>query len=144
MPGKSATTPSAKKKHSATPSVKKPAAKPKKTDEAVAKSDKKTKPARKTAAKKSTAARVAKGAAVQAAQALDTMAAGAVVGAVKAAAESVNETEAKGRRKPASTGKVLREIAPDAAMGALAGAARAMIPEGTKPAKPKAAKKSHR
>lgn len=99
--------------------------------------------------KKSTPARIAKGAAVQAAHALDTMAAGAVVGAVKAAAQAIHEKEAKGRQRPTSTGKVLGEIAPDAAMGALAGAAQAMMPEGieTKPtkkaAKPKAARKSH-
>lgn len=135
--------------------AKQTAAKTTKRSKTIAKSDTKTelatKPPKKTPSKpkKSTPARIAKGAAVQAARALDTMAAGAVVGAVKAAAQAINEKEAKGRRSPTSTGKVLGEIAPDAAMGALAGAAQAMMPEGieTKPtkkaAKPKAARKSH-
>jgi len=134
--------------------TKQTAAKTTKGSKTIAKSNTKTELAPKTPkktpskSKKSTPARIAKGAAVQAAHALDTMAAGAVVGAVKAAAQAINEKEAKGRKSPTSTGQVLGEIAPDAAMGALAGAAQSMMPEGieTKPTKkvtkPKAAKKA--
>jgi len=93
------------------------------------KSKPKSKP--KAKAKTSTPAKIVKGAAATAGHALDAMAAGAVVGAVKAAAKSIAEKESKGRRKSSpSTGKVLGEMAPDAAMGALAGAAEAMLPDG--------------
>jgi hypothetical protein len=60
------------------------------------------------------------------------MAAGAVVGAVKAAAHAVDEGQVqslKGRgKKSASTTAVLGELAPDAAMGAVVGAAQAVLP----------------
>jgi len=74
----------------------------------------------------------------KAGRALDTMAAGAVVGAVKAAAQALEEN----KKAPRSTGKVLGEIAPDAAIGAVAGAAQAMMSDGaeTKKGKGKSAK----
>jgi hypothetical protein len=60
------------------------------------------------------------------------MAAGAVVGAVKAAAQAIDENQVrslKGRgRKPASTSAVLGDLAPDAAMGAVVGAAQSVLP----------------
>ena len=72
------------------------------------------------------------------------MAAGAVVGAVKAAAQSIPEEGVqtlKGKSTP-TTGEVLGEMAPDAAVGAVVGAARAVMPEGSAPGKGKAAGKS--
>jgi hypothetical protein len=107
------------------------------------KSASKTKP-KSTASKKRTPARIAKSAAVTAGHVLDTMAAGAVVGAVKAAAQAVVEKEAtKGRRRsPSTTVEVLGEMAPDAAVGAIAGAAEAVMPEESEPSKPKAKRKN--
>jgi len=63
------------------------------------------------------------------------MAAGAVVGAVKAAAQSITEKEAKTlktkRTSSPSTSEVLNEMAPDAAIGAVVGAAQAVMPDGS-------------
>ena len=84
------------------------------------------------------------GVVAKAGAALDTMAAGAVVGAVKAAARALddeNKAKAlKGRKsKSSSTSAVLGELAPDAALGAVAGAAQTMLPE-----EPEAAPKNRR
>jgi len=72
---------------------------------------------------------------------LDTMAAGAVTGAVKAAAQSIEENEAQsfknGRKSSPLTGEVLGEMAPDAAIGAIVGAAQAVMPDGPKKEKRK-------
>jgi len=118
-----------------------------KSDKQVAKSETKTKTKSSGAkSKKATPARIVKGAAATAGHVLDTMAAGAVVGAVKAAAQAITEQEAKspkGKRKTSpSTGEVLSEMAPDAAVGAIAGAAHSVLPEGgeSDTAKPKGAK----
>jgi hypothetical protein len=83
------------------------------------------------AKRKTSVARKASGVAAKAGHVLDTMAAGAVVGAVKAAAQSIEENEAKSLKSRSSktTSKVLSEMAPNAAVGAVAGAARAMVPE---------------
>ena len=89
--------------------------------------------------------------AAKAGHVLDTMAAGAVVGAVKAAAQAIAQDEArapKGKKaKAPSTGEVLGDLAPDVAVGAIVGAAKAVMPEeknsnGSSPsaAKPKAAR----
>jgi hypothetical protein len=68
---------------------------------------------------------------------LDTMAAGAVVGAVKAAARAIDENQVqalKGRGKNSpSTSAVLGDLAPDAAMGAVVGAAQSVLPVEEKP-----------
>ena len=93
------------------------------------------------------------GAVAKAGAVLDTMAAGAVVGAVKAAAHAIDEDRVqslKGRgKKSASTSAVLEDLAPDAAMGAVVGAAQSVLPVEEKPqgkdagkAKPRAANKS--
>ena len=92
--------------------------------------------ARTTTKRKTPVSLKANGVAAKAGQILDTMAAGAVVGAVKAAAQSIAQNEAKslkGNRKASkSTSDVLSEMAPDAAVGAVAGAARAVVPENAK------------
>jgi hypothetical protein len=96
------------------------------------KSDSKSDSAAKPPAKRKTSvARKASGVAAKAGHVLDTMAAGAVVGAVKAAAQSIEENEAKSlkSRPSKTTSEVLTEMAPNAAVGAVAGAARAMVPE---------------
>jgi hypothetical protein len=82
------------------------------------------------AKRKTSVARKASGVAAKAGHVLDTMAAGAVVGAVKAAAQSIEENEAKSlkSRAPKTTSDVLSEMAPNAAVGAVAGAARAIVP----------------
>lgn len=94
----------------------------------------------------------AQGVAAKAGAALDTMAAGAVVGAVKAAAHAIDENQVQalkgsGKKSP-STSAVLADLAPDAAMGALVGAAQTVLPVEEKPeakagggTKPKAATK---
>jgi len=81
--------------------------------------------------KRSTTARMAKDAAQTAGHVLDTMAAGAVVGAVKAAAQAVEEKQGQKKKgkTSTSTGEVLGGMAPDAAMGAIAGAAQAVMPQ---------------
>jgi len=99
-----------------------------------AKSSSKTKP---KSPKKASAGRIAKGAAATAGRVLDTMAAGAVVGAVKAAAQSLDKK--KSARQP-STAKVLNEMAPDAAVGAMTGAAQAVIPDNKSPKRRKSAR----
>jgi hypothetical protein len=83
------------------------------------------------AKRKTSVARKASGVAAKAGHVLDTMAAGAVVGAVKAAAQSIEENEAKSLKSRSSktTSAVLSEMAPNAAVGAVAGAARAIVPE---------------
>jgi hypothetical protein len=80
--------------------------------------------------RKTSVARKASGVAAKAGHVLDTMAAGAVVGAVKAAAQSIQENEAKSLKSRTSktTSDVLSEMAPNAAVGAVAGAARAIVP----------------
>jgi len=83
--------------------------------------------------RKQAPARVAKDAASKAGRVLDTMAAGAVVGAVKAAAQALSEK----KKAPRSTGKVLGEMAPDAAVGAVVGAAQAVMPDGAEVKKSK-------
>jgi hypothetical protein len=96
------------------------------------------------------ATRKDEGVVAKAGAALDTMAAGAVVGAVKAAAAAIDEDKVMslkgGGKKAASTADVLGELAPDAAMGAVAGAMRTVLPaeEEEEEEKPKAkgAKKS--
>jgi hypothetical protein len=82
------------------------------------------------AKRKTNGARKASGVAAKAGHVLDTMAAGAVVGAVKAAAQSIQENEAKSlkSRSTKTTSDVLSEMAPNAAVGAVAGAARAIVP----------------
>jgi hypothetical protein len=82
------------------------------------------------AKRKTSVARKASGVAAKAGHVLDTMAAGAVVGAVKAAAQSIEENEAKSLKSRSSktTSDVLSEMAPNAAVGAVAGAARAIVP----------------
>jgi hypothetical protein len=81
--------------------------------------------------RKTSVARKASGVAAKAGHVLDTMAAGALVGAVKAAAQSIEENEAKSLKSRSSktTSAVLSEMAPNAAVGAVAGAARAIVPE---------------
>jgi hypothetical protein len=81
--------------------------------------------------RKTSVTRKASGVATKAGHALDTMAAGAVVGAVKAAAQSLEENEAKSPkiRSSKTTSEVLSEMAPNAAVGAVAGAARAIVPQ---------------
>jgi len=85
--------------------------------------------------------RRAKGVAATAGHVLDKMAAGAVEGAVKAAAQSITANEAKGlksgRKSSPSTGEVLGEMAPDAAVGAIVGAAQAVMPDGAEKEKTK-------
>ena len=87
------------------------------------------------------------GIAAEAGHVIDTMAAAAVVGAVKGAARTIAEDEAKSlksRSKPSSksTGDVLAKMAPGAAMGAVVGAARSVVPVDETPSKnPKAAKR---
>jgi hypothetical protein len=92
--------------------------------------------------KSGTATKAAKGIAAKAGHTLDTMAAGAVVGAVKAAAAAIEEQEStRGRRKSSpSTGEVLGEMAPDLALGAVSGAAHAVLPPDPQPEKAKVAK----
>jgi hypothetical protein len=82
------------------------------------------------AKREASVARKASGVAAKAGHVLDTMAAGAVVGAVKAAAQSIEENEAKSLKSRSSktTTDVLSEMAPNAAVGAVAGAARAIVP----------------
>jgi hypothetical protein len=84
------------------------------------------------AKRKTSVARKAGGVAAKAGHVLDTMAAGAVVGAVKAAAQSIEANEAKSLKSRSSktTSDVLSEMAPNAAVGAVAGAARAIVPAG--------------
>jgi hypothetical protein len=114
------------------------------------KADAKSSPAPKpkaAATKKTSAGRKSGGVAAKAGHVLDTMAAGAVIGAVKAAAQSIAQNETKslkgsGKRSK-STSDVLSEIAPGAAVGAVAGAARAVVPDNGK-AKGKAAKGTKR
>jgi len=82
------------------------------------------------------------GVAAKAGAVIDTMAAGAVVGAVKAAAQAIDENQVQalkgtGKTSP-STSAVLGDLAPDAAMGALVGAAQTVLPVEEKP-EPKAA-----
>lgn len=76
---------------------------------------------------------------------LDTMAAGAVVGAVKAAAQAIDENQVQALKgsgtKSPSTGEVLSELAPGAAMGAVMGAAQTVLPVEEKP-KSKSSKKA--
>ena len=107
---------------------------------AESKSDSSAKP---PAKRKTSVARKASGVAAKAGHVLDTMAAGAVVGAVKAAARSIEENEAKSLKSRSSktTGDVLSEMAPNAAVGAVAGAARAVVPETDAKAKSKNSKK---
>jgi len=86
------------------------------------------------------------GVAAKAGAVLDTMAAGAVVGAVKAAAHAIDENQVQalkgsGKKSP-STSAVLGDLAPGAAMGALVGAAQSVLPveeksEGKAAGKPK-------
>lgn len=83
--------------------------------------------------KKQATTRVARKAVDKAGRVLDEMAAGAVVGAVKAAAQAVAEK----KKAPRSTGKVLGEMAPDAAVGAVVGAAQAVMPDDAKTSKSK-------
>ena len=94
--------------------------------------------------KKVSTTKMVKGVAAKAGEVIDTMAAGAVAGAITAAAQSISEGKAKalkGRRKAAiSTREVLAEIAPDAAMGAVVGAAKAVMPAEANPLKPKGSK----
>jgi hypothetical protein len=99
--------------------------------------------AKKKSPKKSSGARKVKSVAAKAGHVLDTMAAGAVVGAVKSAAQSIAQNESKrGLRKSSpSTGEVLGEIAPGMATGAVVGAAQAVMPESLKGDKPKEKKK---
>jgi hypothetical protein len=100
-----------------------------------------------TAKKKPSVARKVNGVAAKAGKVLDTMAAGAVIGAVKAAAQSIAQNEAKsleGTGKASkSTSDVLSEMAPGAAVGAVTGAARAVVPDNSK-AKGTAAKGAKR
>jgi hypothetical protein len=122
------------------------------------KPDSKAKAAKGDASKNGTKAKKhspkTQGVAAKAGAVLDTMAAGAVVGAVKAAAHAIDENEVQalkgsGKKSP-STSAVLGDLAPDAAMGALVGAAQSVLPpveekpEGKVAAKtkPKAANKS--
>ena len=95
------------------------------------------------AKRKTSVARKASGVAAKAGHVLDTMAAGAVVGAVKAAAQSIEENEAKSLKSRSSktTSEVLSEMAPNAAVGAVAGAARAIVPEAEAKGKSKNGKK---
>ncbi len=95
------------------------------------------------AQRKTSVARKASGVAAKAGHVLDTMAAGAVVGAVKAAAQSVEENEAKSLKSRSSktTSDVLSAMAPNAAVGAVAGAARAIVPAGEAKGKSQNAKK---
>jgi hypothetical protein len=98
---------------------------------AKSKGDSKPDSGAKTLAKRKTSvARKASGVAAKAGHVLDTMAAGAVVGAVKAAAHSIEENEAKSLKSRSSktTSDVLTEMAPNAAVGAVAGAAGAIVP----------------
>jgi hypothetical protein len=101
-------------------------------------STKKTVASKPGSAGRSTTTRKVKGVAAKAGQVLDTMMAGAVVGAVKAAAQAVADKEAlnglegagkKGHAMARSTGEVLGEMAPGAAVGAVVGAAKAVMPE---------------
>ncbi|MFO0908822.1 MAG: hypothetical protein U0794_10770 [Isosphaeraceae bacterium] len=89
---------------------------------------------------KSSTGRIVAKVASRAGEVLDTMAAGAVVGAIKAAAQTVEKDGIKpvrGRRKSASpTGEVLGEIGPDVAVGAIAGAAEAVIPQSAESSPP--------
>lgn len=121
----------------------KPAAKKEKPAAKNEKPAAKTKAAAKPSHAKKTS--TAKGTAAKAGKVLDTMAAGAVVGAVKAAAQAIAQNEpkaSKAKRQP-TTGKVLGKMGPDAAVGAIVGAAQAVMPE-AKPnnAKDKAPKKT--
>ncbi|WP_337176304.1 hypothetical protein [Paludisphaera sp.] len=94
----------------------------------------KTNPKSEASSKPAKAKRSSKsqGMVAQAGSTLDTMAAGAVVGAVKAAARAIDENEVKalkGRGKRAtSTADVLGEMGPDAALGAVVGAAGTVLP----------------
>jgi hypothetical protein len=95
------------------------------------------------AKRKTSVARKASGVAAKAGHVLDTMAAGAVAGAVKAAAQSIEENEAKSLKSRSSktTSAVLSEMAPNAAVGAVAGAARAVVPDAEAKGKSKNGKK---
>jgi hypothetical protein len=111
---------------------------------AKSKSDSKSDLSAKPLAKRKTSgARKASGVAAKAGHVLDTMAAGAVVGAVKAAAQSIEDNEAKSPKSRSSktTSDVLSEMAPDAAVGAVAGAARAIVPAAEAKAKSQNGKK---
>jgi hypothetical protein len=100
------------------------------------------KAAAKAAPKKSKTgtANAVKGIAEKAGHTLDTMAAGAVVGAVKAAAAAIEKQEStKSRRKSSpSIGEVMGDMAPGLALGAVSGAAQAVLP--AEPEKAKSAK----
>lgn len=93
-------------------------------------------------------AKKAEGVMAKAGDVLDTMAAGAVVGAVKAAARSIDENKIQGfkggAKKAASTADVLGDLAPGLAMGAVVGAAETVLPveQKRKPESPKKAKAS--
>jgi len=104
-------------------------------------STKKTSAPKPGSARKSTTTRKVKSVTAKAGQVLDTMMAGAVVGAVKAAAQAVSQNEASnglkgaGKKRDAmapSTGEVLGEMAPGAAVGAVVGAAKAVMPDESK------------
>ncbi len=94
--------------------------------------------------KTGTATKAVQGIAAKAGHTLDTLAAGAVVGAVKAAAAGIEKQEStKSRRKSSPTiGEVLGDMAPDLALGAASGAAQAVLPAAPQAAKAKNAKSS--
>lgn len=146
------TKPTASKTTKSTTPSKSSAAKTKPTSpQASAKSTKKSTSSKSSTAKSATA-RKGKSVAAKAGQVLDTMAAGAVVGAVQAAAQSIAQSETPSVNSlhgpTASTREVLGEMAPDAALGAVVGAAQAIIPEASEPeegkskTKPKASRSS--
>jgi hypothetical protein len=102
---------------------------------------KKTATSKPSSTRSSTTTRKVKGVAAKAGQVLDTMTAGAVVGAVQAAAQAVAQDEAsnglnvtvkKGRAMTPSTREVLEEMAPDAGVGAVVGATKAVMPDKSK------------
>jgi hypothetical protein len=81
--------------------------------------------------------RKSEGAVAKAGAVIDTMGAGAVVGAVMAAALAIDQNQVKalngGGKKPPTTAGVLGDLAPDAAMGAVVGAAQTVLPVEEKP-----------
>jgi len=126
------------------PSQAKPKRSATKGEKTAVKAESATKRKPKSSGSKSKAGRPsrrAKGVAAAAGHVLDTMTAGAVAGAVKAAAQSITENEAKslksGRKSSPATGEVLGGMAPDAAVGAIVGAAQAVMPDGAKKEKTK-------
>lgn len=136
----------ASKKSAAKKSEPKKAASTLKGSGKAASADAKSAKSPKRATKSPKTTRKDEGVVAKAGTVLDTMAAGAVVGAVKAAAASIDEDKVMalkgGRKKAATTADVLGELAPDAAMGAVVGAARTVLPVEEEAPKPKNGKKA--